>query len=177
MDILTSRETAGCERIWDRAPNVAQGIGHALAAGVGLLLYSADTSRDSEETRAALELYRSAGGPAEQSAVAAVHPSADWVELLRAIGVNHIFLARQCLAPCDTAVTRGDLREIGEAVCPYLHARHIGGGPLSVCGMRFDRLVLGDREFSRWCLADWQACPHVRAAPSRATPMRARATA
>jgi hypothetical protein len=167
MDILTSREAAGSERIWDVAPGIALGLDRALAVGAGLLLYSADTFRDTEEMLAALDLYRRAGGPARGVAVAAVHPSADWVELLRAAEVDRIFLARQPLAPLDTALSRCDLREIAGAVCPHLHTRHIAGGPLSVCGMRFDRLVIGDREYSRWCLADRQACPHVRGAASR----------
>jgi hypothetical protein len=157
MEVLTHGNTTVT---WEREAAPLRGLEGALARHAEVLLYSPDPHREIDELISAIALYEMAGGPVDTIAVAGPFPSREWTERVRSAGVSHVYLAPERHGLCHDFLHAEDLREVPSKLCPALDVRAVRGGPMSVCGMKNDRLVLGERQYGQYCFGGWDACPH-----------------
>lgn len=151
---------------WKRWSNPALGL-DALAGApprVRAILVVGLGPPDDEQLVATIRLARRlAGGPLEVIA-GSVHPTALWRESVRRAGADRAFLVSPPSAWCPGKPPFGDAVELGDGVCPALHAGDDRKVAWSVCGRHNDRMVLARHHFDRWCLAANEECPHWQGA-------------
>lgn len=155
MDLLTYQEEGDT---WVRVPTAAQAFGMARESSRPLLLVSANPVAESGELLAFIELFKSAGGAVERLAAASPCPAWTWIRSVRAAGVSRVLLIPGDEGGLGGRLAPGDLVTVPRDVCPALHVRVFDGHPMSVCGARFDRLVLGLRQFRLQCFGHWAGC-------------------
>jgi hypothetical protein len=120
---------------------------------------------DDELLPAAIGLARRlADGPITVIA-GSTHPCALWLQSVRRAGADRaLFLSSVGTRRCDDPPLDGAV-ELGEGICPALHARDAQKTALSVCGRHRDRMILARHHFDRWCLAAKDECPSWRGTP------------
>jgi hypothetical protein len=155
MDLLTFSETTNT---WVAFAGILQGLKASFASSDELLLFSTDPAAELGELLALIELFGVCGGQLRRMAVASPHPTLDWACAVHAAGVERICFA----APRDGSgrleMSGDGLLAVPRDLCPALHVRVFDGRPASVCGNRWDRLVLGRRSFAEQCFGRWKAC-------------------
>jgi len=148
---------------WKRWSHAGLGLEAVACAGPAVaqvLVVESDPDED-EQILAAIRLTRRLASPAVTVVAGSEHPSADWRESVRRAGADRALLVplatkrgRRMSGPLEGA------QELGDGICPELHALHDPRCALSVCGRHSDRMVLARHHFVRWCLAGKETCPH-----------------
>lgn len=158
MELWTKKHDGPC---WMEWPSVLQALAALNEdAESDVLLMSLAPDAELAEITAALRLVRRLVPHAASVIVASPHPSNGCQLHLHSLGVDHIWLVDDQLRPDAPGTAPTPVQEIGDRVCPALHAQTRGGRTLSVCGRHEDRLVLAPRHMTEWCLAKHKSCPH-----------------
>jgi len=155
MELMTYMEG---QDAWVPFPSVLQGLRMSKVSSNDLLLVSTNPVADVGDLVACIGLFKSAGGKADRLGIASSCPSSGWIRAVRAEGIGKVYFSSCCQGSNPCQVSRGSLIEVPQDICPALHVRVFDGHATSVCGNRFDRLVLGRRQFAEQCFARWNAC-------------------
>jgi hypothetical protein len=170
MELMTYMEN---EEAWVPFPSLLQGLRMSRVSTSDLLLVSANPVADLGDLVAFVGVFKAAGGKVERLAVACPCPSLEWIRAVRAEGLDAIYFCPRDPGLTLSRVRRGDLAEVPRDLCPALHVRVFDGQATSVCGNRYDRLVLGRHQFTEQCFARWDVCRWAIAGDSlAATAMR-----
>ncbi|MBF0628619.1 MAG: hypothetical protein HQL91_10440 [Magnetococcales bacterium] len=130
----------------------------------GVVLFSDNPEQELEELIAALFFLRFSGAGERLIVAATSHPSAAWVQRMRASGADHRW-AVVCHGTEKTIIP------IEQDPCPLLHTKQDNALSLSVCGANQDRLALSSAQFRRWCLNNASGCPHFLAFQAAHSPL------
>lgn len=155
MELLTCMSDRDA---WVPFPGVLQGLRLSRASSSELLLYTEDPVADLGEMAAFVSLFKVCGGAIDRLRVASPYPSPVWIGGLRADGVRRVFFAPGFHGAPASSISRAVLVEAPRDLCPALHVRGFDGRAASVCGCRFDLLLLGRKQFTEQCFARWSAC-------------------
>ena len=139
-------------------PSVLQGLSMARVSSSDLLLVSDDPVAEAGDLVAFIGLFKAACGKVDRLGVASPFPSLDWIRAVRAEGIEKVYLGPAGPGPNRGRVARDSLIELPRDICPALHVRLFNGKATSVCGNRFDQLVLGRRQYAEQCFACWSEC-------------------
>jgi hypothetical protein len=153
---------------WVAHPGILLELKAMTDSAGDLLLLSGNSGADISDLVTFFGLFTAAGGNAERLGVASHHPSLEWIRAVRAAGYQKAWF---CTAPRELGshvIDRNSLVEMPRDICPALHFRQFDGYPTSVCGNRFDRLVLGPRMISGQCFGRWSECRWAVAARAAA---------
>ena len=170
MDLMTYMDN---QDAWVAFPSVLQGLGMARASSSELLLFSENPVGDLGDLVACVSVFKVAGGNVGRLGVASPYPSSCWIRNLRAEGIRRVYFAAVCPESNPRRLPGASLIEVPQDLCPALHVRDFDGRATSVCGNRFDLLLLGQRQFRDQCFARWMTCrwtvpvAHLQAAASR----------
>ena len=143
---------------WVAHPSVLQELRALTDSSGDLLLLSENPGADISDLATFFSLFVAAGGNAERLGVASDHPSLQWLRDVRGAGYAKTWFCTAPLVPGSRVIDRDSLVEVPRDVCPALHVRRFDGRPTSVCGNRFDRLVLGPRMICGQCFGRWSEC-------------------
>ena len=166
MELMTYMEN---QDAWVAFPSALQGLRLSKASSSELLLFSGDPVQEVAEMAAFIGIFRSAGGDVDRLGVASQYPSVCWIKSLREEGIGSVYFVSGRPEPIPYRLHRTDLIKVPEDLCPALHVGRFDDRPLSVCGNRFDLLVLGRRQFSEQCLALWAVCRWMKSAADSKT--------
>jgi hypothetical protein len=166
MELMTYMEN---QDAWVAFPSALQGLRLSKASSSELLLFSGDPVKEIAEMVAFIGIFRSAGGEVDRLGVASQYPSIFWIRSLREEGIDSVYFVPSCHEPAPCRLLGTDLIMVPRDLCPALHVAKFDGRPMSVCGNRFDLLVLGRRQFSEQCFARWTACRWMRSAADTKT--------
>jgi hypothetical protein len=155
MELMTYMER---QDAWAPFPSVLQGLRMSRVSSSDLLLVSANPVADIGDLVAFVGLFKVAGGKVDRLGIASSYPSLGWIRAVRAEGIGKVYFSPSCPGSSPCQVSRGGLIEVPRDICPALHVREFDGQATSVCGNKFDRLVLGRRQFTEQCFARWSAC-------------------
>jgi|WetSurMetagenome_2_1015567.scaffolds.fasta_scaffold569931_1 hypothetical protein len=158
MTFMSNRDS------WVAFPSVLQGLRLSRASAGEVLLFSRDPIADLGDITAFAAVFKVAGGAMDRLRIASPYPSTGWIGCLRAEGIRAVFFGPDCPDSCPRQLNRTSLIEVPQDLCPALHVRSFDGRAASVCGCRFDLLLLGRRQFTEECFARWAACRWMRAA-------------
>ncbi len=143
---------------WVAHPGILQEHGVLTGSSGDLLLLSENPGADISDLVTFLKMFTAAGGHTDRLGVASHHPSLEWVRAVRVAGYAKTWFCTAPRVPGSRVIDRSSLVEVPRDVCPALHVRRFDGRPTSVCGNRFDRLVLGPRMISDQCFGRWAEC-------------------
>ena len=101
-------------------------------------------------------MFKVAGGKVDRLGVACPYPSPAGSGTVRAEGIRKVYFAASCPESNPCQLPGASLIEVPRDICPALHVRMFDGQATSVCGNRYDRLVLGRRQFTDQCFARWR---------------------
>lgn len=149
-------------RAWSHAEIGLDAV--AAATPLGGRVFAIENGPDEDEQLLALiRLIRRLGQGRVVVIAASQHPSACWRNSVLQAGADMALFVpalekhgRQDINPLR------DSLELGDSVCPELHARSVSGVTVSVCGRHQDRMVLARHHFDCWCLRTKDRCPHWR---------------
>jgi hypothetical protein len=146
---------------WVQWPDIAVGLLEVRgAANMQIMLLTEAPDIEIDALIAVLSIINGLAGDECDVIIASPHPSTDWLEQLKDLGVDQVW----AVTPRSMGRSRRieKVREIGRTICPHLHAKTEEKTTVSVCGLHGDRLVLGGHQLERWCLADGSNCPIKR---------------
>ncbi len=143
---------------WVAHPSVVQELRALTDSSGDLLLLSENPGADISDLATFFGLFTAAGGNAGRLGVVSYHPSREWVCAVRAAGYGKTWFCTAPRVPGSRVIERDSLVEVPRDVCPALHVRRFDGRPTSVCGNRFDRLVLGPGMIRGQCFGRWSEC-------------------
>jgi hypothetical protein len=166
MELMTYMEA---HEAWVPFPSLLQGLRMSRVSTSELLLVSTNPVADLGDLVAFVGVFKAAGGKVERLGVACPCPSLSWIRAVRAEGIDRICFSACCRDSTPCRVTRVDLIEVPQDICPALHVRIFDGQATSVCGNRYDKLVLGRHQFTGQCFARWDVCRWAIASESLAT--------
>ncbi len=155
MELMTYMEH---QDAWIPFPSVLQGLRMSRVSSSDLLLVSENPIADIGELVAFIGLFKVGGGKMERLGIACPYPSLSWIRAVRAEGIAKVYVSAGCRASSPCPVNRTGLIEVPRDICPALHVRMFDGQATSVCGNKYDRLVLGKRQFTEQCFARWSQC-------------------
>lgn len=155
MELMTYMEH---QDAWVPFPSVLQGLRMSRVSTADLLLMSENPIADIGDLVAFISLFKVGGGKVERLGIACPYPSLSWIRAVRAEGIGRIYFGAGCGGSSPCQVSRVDLIEVPRDLCPALHVRMFDGRATSVCGNKYDRLVLGRRQFTEQCFARWCQC-------------------
>lgn len=155
MELLTYMEA---QEAWVPFPSLLQGLRMSRVSTSELLLMSTNPVADLGDIVAFVGVFKAAGGKVDRLGVACPYPSLSWIRAVRAEGIDRI-----CFSSCSQGsnpcrVARAGLTEVPQDICPALHVKIFDGQATSVCGNRYDKLVLGRHQFTEQCFARWDVC-------------------
>ncbi len=142
--------------VWPDLPRAITGLLDVSEADV--LLVSEEPELETEELAAVVRVLGLLGSHVGHVMVASPYPSSDWVTPLRPLGVDHVWVGDYVEYGHEGIIDNVD--EVGDHLCPALHARTQDHVTLSVCGREKDRMVLSREHLDRWCLEHRESCPH-----------------
>ncbi len=155
MELMTYMER---QDAWVPFPSVLQGLRMSRVSSSDLLLVSENPIADIGDLVAFISLFKVGGGKVERLGIACAYPSSSWIRAVRAEGIEKIFFGAGCQGSSPWQVSRTGLIEVPRDICPALHVRMFDGQATSVCGNKYDRLVLGRRQFTEQCFSQWSQC-------------------
>ncbi len=143
---------------WVAFPSVLQGLRLSRASASEVLLFSEDPVADLGDVTAFAAVFKVAGGGMDRLCIASPYPSPGWIGCLRAQGIRRVFFGQECPESDTCRLSRASLIEVPRELCPALHVKSFDGRAASVCGCRYDLLLLGRRQFTEQCFSRWAAC-------------------
>lgn len=155
MELMTHMDR---QDAWIPFPSVLQGLRMSQVSSSDILLVSENPIADIGELVAFIGLFKVGGGKVERLAIACPYPSLSWIRAVRAEGIGKVYFGACCQGSSPCQVSRSSLIEVPRDICPALHVRMFDGQATSVCGNKYDRLVLGRRQFAEQCFARWSQC-------------------
>jgi hypothetical protein len=155
MELMTYMES---QEAWVPFPSLLQGLRMSRVSSSDLLLASTNPVADLGDIVAFAAVFKAAGGESARLAAACPCPSLEWIRAVRAEGLHAIYFAPGRLLSASGRVHRGDCIEVPRDLCPALHVRIFDGQATSVCGNRYDLLVLGRGQFAEHCFARYCTC-------------------
>lgn len=156
MEAWTRKHEDSEWTVWPDLPRALTGLLDESDADV--LLLSEEPDLESEELVATVRVLGLLGSHVGHVMVASPYPSTEWVERLRPLGVEHVWVGERARYREEGVIEHVD--EVGDQLCPALHARTRDHVTLSVCGCEKDRMVLARDHLDRWCLDHRESCPH-----------------
>jgi hypothetical protein len=156
MELMTYMEG---QDAWVSYPGIFQGLRVSRFSSGKVLLVCTSPADEIGDVVALIAVFKAICGSCDRLSVASRWPSLEWTQAVRAEGITRVYLVDARPESDPHRVSRESLLEVPEDLCPALHIRLFNGSPASVCGNRFDQLVLGRRQFAQACFARWRQCP------------------